>query len=76
MGRQDLTETTEEKDIGLTIGTNLKLSAQCAKSAKPAQAVLGQSGRAFHYQDHHIFMPLYEQYVRQHIDFMSQAWSS
>ena len=40
-----------------------------------ARAVLGQISRAFHYRDRHIFVKLYKQYVRPHIEFSTQAWS-
>jgi hypothetical protein len=59
--------TTEEKDIGVTVTTNLKPSAQCARAAKTAQTVLGQISRAFHYRDRLVFVKLYQQYVRPHL---------
>ena len=52
-----------------------KPSAQCAKAAQTGQAVLGQILRAFHYRDRHVFVRLYVQYVRPHIEFSTQAWS-
>jgi hypothetical protein len=54
---------------------NLKPAAQCAKAAKTAQGVLGQLTRAFHYRDRHVFMRLYKQFVRPHLEFSTQAWS-
>ena len=54
---------------------NLKLSSQCQKAAKTAQLALSQIGRAFHYRDRHIFMKLYKQFVRPHLEFAAQAWS-
>jgi hypothetical protein len=70
-----LLSTTEEKDIGVTVTDKLKPSAQCAKAAKTAQTVLGQISRAFHYRDRHVFVRLYKQYVRPHLEFATQAWS-
>jgi len=37
--------------------------------------VLGQLTRAFHYRDRHVFLKLYLQYVRPHLEFCSPAWS-
>jgi hypothetical protein len=75
MNNQTLESTAEERDIGVTISDNLKPAAQCAKAAKTAQGVLGQLTRAFHFRDRHVFMRLYKQYVRPHLEFSTQAWS-
>jgi hypothetical protein len=44
-----LAETTEEKDVGVTITSDLKPSAQFCHAAKTASTVLGQIGRSFKY---------------------------
>jgi len=75
MKGQELEETREERDIGVVVTSNLKPAAQCAKAAQTAQTVLGQLTRAFHYRDRHVFVRLYKQYVRPHLEFSTQAWS-
>lgn len=75
MGGQALTSVAEETDIGVLMTENLKPSGQCCRAAKTAQTVLGQIVRAFHYRDRHIFVRLYCQYVRPHLEFAVQAWS-
>jgi ribonucleases P/MRP protein subunit RPP40 len=65
----------EEKDIGVIISDSLKPAAQCAKVARTAQAVLGQITHAFRYRDKSVFLQLYKQYVRPHLEFAVQAWS-
>jgi hypothetical protein len=75
MNGQVLEASSEERDIGVVVTENLKPSAQCAKAARTAQSVLGQLIRAFHYRDRHIFMRLYKQYVRPHLEFSTQAWA-
>jgi hypothetical protein len=75
MAGQTLSETEAEKDIGVKVQRNLKPAAQCAEAARVAQAVLGQIARAFHYRDRHVFVQLYVQYVRPHLEFSTQAWS-
>jgi hypothetical protein len=67
--------TKEEKDLGVIIADNLRPAAQCAKAAKTAQFVLGQITRAFRYRDKSVFIQLYKQYVRPHLEFAVQAWS-
>ena len=75
MGGQVLGTTSEERDIGVIVSDTLKPTAQCQKAARTAQAVLGQISRAFHFRDRHVFMRLYAQYVRPHLEFSTQAWS-
>ncbi len=70
-----LQETTVEKDIGVKITNKLKPADQCKSAARTAQAVLGQITRAFHYRDRHVFVRLYKQYVRPHLEFCTQAWA-
>jgi len=75
MNGQTLDTTDEERDIGVIMSKNLKLHAQCARATRKAQTVLGQLTRAFHFRDRHIFVRLYTQYVRPHLEFASPAWS-
>jgi hypothetical protein len=75
MNGQELTVTEEEVDIGVKVTKNLKPAGQCQKAARTAQTVLGQLSRAFSYRDRHVFMRLYAQYVRPHLEFAVQAWS-
>ena len=75
MDGQPLEATEEERDIGVTMSKTLKPSAQCSKAARTAQAVLGQITRAFHYRDRHVYVRLYTQYVRPHLEFSTQAWA-
>jgi hypothetical protein len=75
MGGQPLEETSEETDLGVVVNPTLKPAAQCRKAARTAQTVLAQITRAFHFRDRHIFMRLYTQYVRPHLEFATPAWS-
>ena len=68
MGGVTLENTTNERDIGVTVSDNLKPGQQCRKAAKTASTVLGQIMRAFHYRDGHVFLNLYKQYVRPHLE--------
>ena len=75
MAGQALGVTSAEKDIGVIVTDKLKPADQCRSAARTAQAVLGQITRAFHYRDRHVFVRLYKQYVRPHLEFSTQAWS-
>jgi hypothetical protein len=70
-----LEKTEEEVDIGVAVNKSLKPSAQCKRAAKTAQTVLAQLTRAFHFRDRHIFVRLYVQYVRPHLEFSTPAWA-
>ena len=55
------TETTEERDIGVTVSCNLKPGQQCKKAAHTASVVLGDHA-SIHYRDRKVFLNLYKQY--------------
>ena len=75
MSGRCLNTTEEERDVGVMINSSLRPGSQCAKAAKTAGAVLGQITRAFHYRDRQVFVQLYKQYVRPHLEFAGPAWS-
>jgi ribonuclease P/MRP protein subunit RPP40 len=75
MGGIRLGITKEERDIGVTVSSNLKPGAQCSKAAGTEAGVLGQISNAFHYRDRYTFVSLYKQYVRPHLEFVVQAWN-
>ena len=75
MGGTQLGKTAEERDVGVTITSNLKPRQQCRKATQMASAVLGQITRAFNYRDSKVFLNLYKQYVRPHLEFAVAAWS-
>ncbi len=57
------------------INSSTRPGSQCAKVAKTAGAVLGKITREFHYRDCHVFVQLYQQYVRPHLEFAGPARS-
>jgi hypothetical protein len=75
MNGQVLGVSEEERDIGVNVTKDLKPASQCRKAARTAQTVLSQITRAFHYRDRHVFVRLYIQYVRPHLEFAVPAWS-
>ena len=75
MHGEKLAVVEEERDIGVLIHRCLKPSKQCKKAAATAGAVLNTITRNFHYRDRNVFLRLYKQYVRPHLEFASQAWS-
>ena len=75
MSGEQLEVTEEERDIGVNMTSSLKPSQQCKKAARTAQTVLSQLARAFHFRDRHVFLRLYIQYVRPHLEYAVSAWA-
>jgi ribonuclease P/MRP protein subunit RPP40 len=76
MGGEQLEVTEEEeRDIGVNMTSSLKPSQQCKKAARTAQTVLSQLARAFHFRDRHVFLWLYIQNVRPHLEYAVSAWA-
>ena len=75
MNGVELEVVDDERDIGVKVSANLKPSKHCQEAASKARVVLGQLSRCFHYRDKFVFLRLYKQYVRPHMEFASAAWS-
>ena len=70
----DLHAKTEEKDLGVIIGSNLKVSAQVNKAVLTANRVLGMISRAIEIKTKDVIIPLYRALVRPHLEYCIQAW--
>ena len=70
-----LKEVDQEKDIGIIVHSSMKPSKQCSEAARRANGVLGQISRSFHFRDRHVFLNLYKQFVRVHLEFAAPCWS-
>jgi hypothetical protein len=75
MNRIKLKVVEDETDVGVIIHNDLKPSKQCQKAANTAASVLKTVQRNFHYRDKLVFVRLYKQYVRPHLEFVVPAWS-
>ena len=71
----DLQSIDKERDIGVLMSASLKPSLQCSQAANRASAILKQITRAFMYRDRKVFLLLYKQFVRCHLEFAIPAWS-
>jgi len=65
----------QERDLGVIVTSNLKSTSQCVKSASTARKVIGMVRRAFGKLDITDFRLIYKTYIRQHLEFCTQAWS-
>ena len=75
MGGKALTVTEEERDIGVVVEKSLKPTKQCLEATRKANMVLGQITRSFYYRDRFVFLRLYKQFVRVHLEFSVVSWS-
>ena len=75
IGGETLKVVDSEKDIGVTITANLKPSQHCQEAAGRARCELGKISKCFHFRDKKVFLRLYMQFVRPHLEFSSSVWS-
>ena len=68
-------EVSEEKDLGVVITKDLKVSQQCAATYSKANRMLGVMNRTISYESTDIMLRLYKSVVRPHLKFCTAAWS-
>ena len=70
-----LTRSSCEKDLGIYICDDLKVSRQCLEAEKKAMKVLGFIKRTFTHKSENIVITLYKALVRPHLEYAVQFWS-
>ena len=75
MGGTILSKTVKEKDLGVTINANMKVSEQCRIAASKGNQVLGMIRRNITYKEKSLIIPLYKAIVRPHLEYCIQAWN-
>ena len=74
MGGTVLNTTLKEKDLGLTISADMKVSEQCGIAAAKGNQILGLIRRNIVYKENELIIPLYKTIVRPHLEYCIQAW--
>ena len=75
MNSQQL-EVTQEKDLGIIISNDLKVSQQCqAAAASKATRILGIINRSIVFKHSDILIRLYKLLVRPHLEYCTVAVS-
>ena len=74
MGGKELQTVTEEKDLGVIVSRNLKVSQQCGVAARKGYQILGLTVRSFSSKKKSIIINLYKTLVRPCLDYCVQAW--
>ena len=65
----------DEKDLGITIDSNLNFEEHIARKVRTANAIVGQMRRSFSYLDCDTFKRIYVGFVRPHLEYGEAAWS-
>ena len=76
MGGIILSKTMKEKDLGVTMNANMKVSEQCRIAASQGNQVLGMIRRNITYKEKSLIAPLNKAIVRPHLKYCIQAWNS
>ena len=74
MGGTDLTETTEEKDLGVLVDDKLDFGGHIKTIVKKANQRLGLIKKGFDCLDKEMFMNLYPVLVRPLLEYCVQIW--
>ena len=73
MGDTVLGTTVKEKDLGVTISADMKVSEQCGIAASKGNKILGLIRRNITYKGKKLIIPLYKAIVRPHLEYCIQA---
>ena len=74
MGGTITCKTVKEKDLGVTINDNMKVSEQCRIAASKGNQVLGMIRRNITYKENSLIVHLYKAIVRTRLEYCIQAW--
>ena len=67
MGDTILGTTVKEKDLGVTISADMKVSEQCGIAASKVNNILGLTRKNVTYKEKKLIIPLYKAIVRPHV---------
>ena len=70
----EISECTEEKDLGVIFDDTLKFDKHINAAVKKANSMLGLIKRNFKYIDEDIFLKLYKALVRPHLEYGQTIW--
>jgi len=75
MNSQQLEEVTQEKDLGILISNDLKVSQQCQAATSKATRILGIINHTIVFRHPDILLRLYKSLARPHLEYCTAAWS-
>jgi len=75
MHDQCLEVVCQEKDLGILISNDLKVSQQCQQTYNKASRIFGLINRTIEYKHTDILLRLYKCLVRPHLEYCIVSWS-
>ncbi|CAF1105363.1 unnamed protein product [Brachionus calyciflorus] len=76
LNNHKLTESNQEKDLGVVFTKDLKNSAHIAITTRKANYTLSLIKRSFKYRDKFTIKKLYTSLVRPHFEYAVQVWNT
>ena len=71
----ELEHVSEEKDLGVTIDSELSFENHILEKIKKANSLMGLIRRSFSYLSCNLFKKLYTTFVRPHLEYAQAVWS-
>ena len=75
LDHHELEHVFKEKDLGVTIDSNLTFDEHISEKIKKANAIVGLIRRTFSFLDGPLFKKLYTTFVRPHLEYAQAVWS-
>ena len=75
LSRKNIERIQKEKDIGVTIDSELTFESYLCEKVNKATPIFGALRRAFRYLDKKLFIPLYKTMVRTQLDDARSVWA-
>ena len=75
MSQQRLKAVGEERDLGVTLTDDLKVSGNCRQAYNKANRMLGLLARTVKFRKLEVMVRLYKSLVRPHLEYCAAAWS-
>ena len=71
----ELAVTKQEREIGIVVGSLMKMSTQCAVAVRKANSMLGIIRKGIENKTASIILPLYKSMVQPHLGYSVQFWT-
>ncbi len=75
MDDTEIPKFNEEKDLGVTISSDLKPAKHCSELVKTATKLIGSIGRTFESKADRVMLTLNNALMRPHLEYCVQFWS-